>query len=545
MLVGANNAGKSTVIKALYKPQKEYSLTKPDIRKTKQEGAIAVRFAGATGNDFSLFQPTGMSEVTRLLPEMHEVTVLFCLCGAGEKKESYVYQPADERSVLQYHKRGKDENGRLVNLVEFTKLPDKESDQNFIYPFFAKRKHHHSYHHSGEDSMFQVHEDLSNLAAKIQNISNSSHYQNAEFDRLSRDILGFTVGLIPGEQHERKVGVFVDSYTTIPLESMGEGVLNVLGLIVILLTEDHKLFLIEELENDLHPAALKKLLDLIIQKAGSNQFVISTHSNIVVKYLGSVPDSNLLHITWQSFEAGVHKAIRVPTSQVKKVSAAPEDRMLLLQDLGYDLFDFALLCIKCDDMGEYTTAADDNLLGIGDKARLNELEAKGVLKAEEFILDLDFPVEVSTSLLLEIHKIAFGEIYEWAGTWRKKDLQVGTYAPPKFYDVPRLMAEFIYEMNKYWLPVKGENELVRLLPWVHHRMVHIPPLVNGNGRSSRLLTNRLAYMCVDQRVQLYQRKGEGRKNSCKPLSFLQAVKLADTHDYAALENMIREQLRLL
>lgn len=189
-------------------------------------------------------------------------------------------------------------------------------------------------------------------------------------------------------------------------------------------------------------------------------------------------------------------------------------------------------------MGEYTTAADENLLGIADKGQLNELEAKGVLKAEELILDLDFPVEISTTLLLDLHKTAFGEIYEWAGVWRKKDLQVGSYVPPKFYDVPRLMGEFIYEMNKYWLPVKGEEDLVKLLAWAHHRMVHIHPFINGNGRSSRLLTDLLAYMHGYQSVQLYHRDGEGRKK------YLQAIKLADTHDFSDLENMIREQLRL-
>lgn len=190
-------------------------------------------------------------------------------------------------------------------------------------------------------------------------------------------------------------------------------------------------------------------------------------------------------------------------------------------------------------MGEYTTAADDNLLNIGDKDQLNELEAKGVLRAEEFILDLDYPIDVSTSLLLEIHRVAFGEIYEWAGTWRKKDLQVGAHTPPKFYDIPRLMGEFIYELNRYFLPAKNEEELVRLLSWAHHKLVYIHPFINGNGRSSRLLTDLLAYMHGYQSVELYQRDGEGRKK------YLQAVKLADTHDFSELEQMIREQLKPL
>ena len=44
----------------------------------------------------------------------------------------------------------------------------------------------------------------------------------------------------------------------------------------------NKLFLIEEPENDLHPKALKALLELILESSASNQFVISTHSNTLI-----------------------------------------------------------------------------------------------------------------------------------------------------------------------------------------------------------------------------------------------------------------------
>ncbi|WP_266206380.1 Fic/DOC family protein [Pontibacter kalidii] len=192
-------------------------------------------------------------------------------------------------------------------------------------------------------------------------------------------------------------------------------------------------------------------------------------------------------------------------------------------------------------MGEYTTAADDNLLGIADKAQLNELEAKGVLRAEEYMLDLDFPVEITTSLILDIHRTAFGEVYEWAGKWRNKDLQVGSYTPPRFFDIPRLMSEFIYDLNYRLqnLDNNNTNTLVRDLAWAHHKMVHIHPFVNGNGRSARLITDLLAYMHGYQSVELYQREGDGRKK------YLQAVKLADTHDFSELEQMIRAQLKPL
>jgi predicted ATP-dependent endonuclease of OLD family len=56
---------------------------------------------------------------------------------------------------------------------------------------------------------------------------------------------------------------------------------------------DGNLFLVEELENDIHPEGLKAILDVIVEKSSSSQFIVSTHSNIVTKYLGSAPGAKV------------------------------------------------------------------------------------------------------------------------------------------------------------------------------------------------------------------------------------------------------------
>ena len=68
---------------------------------------------------------------------------------------------------------------------------------------------------------------------------------------------------------------------------MGDGVPNVVGLLADLALTKGKMFLIEEPENDLHPSALKALLELVEDGATHNQIVVSTHSNIVARHLGS------------------------------------------------------------------------------------------------------------------------------------------------------------------------------------------------------------------------------------------------------------------
>ena len=61
----------------------------------------------------------------------------------------------------------------------------------------------------------------------------------------------------------------------------------------------------------------------------------------------------------------------------------------------------------------WTPSPEDNKLNITDKDLINEIEAKGIASSEIFVFDLDSEIEISTQLILEIHKIAFSELYEW------------------------------------------------------------------------------------------------------------------------------------
>jgi hypothetical protein len=114
---------------------------------------------------------------------------------------------------------------------------------------------------------------------------------------------------------------------------MGEGVANILGLLLDLCMAEDKIFLIEEPENDIHPKALKKVLNLILKKSEKNQFIITTHSNIVLKYLGADLHNKI-------FNVKMHLSDKLPTSTIKEVDNSPISRRQILEDLGYELLDF-------------------------------------------------------------------------------------------------------------------------------------------------------------------------------------------------------------
>ena len=195
-------------------------------------------------------------------------------------------------------------------------------------------------------------------------------------------------------------------------------------------------------------------------------------------------------------------------------------------------------------MGHYTDAAEDNLLGLTDKAGLNEQEALGVARVERYLLEeFDYPVNLSVGLLQDLHRRAFGHLYDWAGHWRTQVPNVGAYLPPPAVRVPQLLYEFIDEMRhrQAMLPnVHSEEHVAAWLAYAHHRLVAIHPFTNGNGRTARLFTNLLAYNQGYQDVVLYHREnGEGRAQ------YLHAIRQADAHDLGPLQALISAQLRPL
>lgn len=195
-------------------------------------------------------------------------------------------------------------------------------------------------------------------------------------------------------------------------------------------------------------------------------------------------------------------------------------------------------------MGHYTDAPEDNLLGLTDKDALNEQEALGVATVERYLLEeLDYPADLSVALLQELHRRAFGHLYDWAGQWRRTVPNVGAYLPPPAARVPQLLYEFVDELRhrQGLLPAPPSAEQVAgLLAYAHHRLVAIHPFTNGNGRTARLFTNLLAYSHGYQEVVLYQRApGNARTH------YLAAIRQADEHDLRGLQQLIHAQLRPL
>lgn len=212
------------------------------------------------------------------------------------------------------------------------KAPAKEPN-NLFYPYFSKRKTVSFDETINVTHANSVTGNLQHLSAKIDKLSVRQMPAHEKFLAACRSTLGFEISAV-ASTNGKKGAYLIDDHQSIDLLSMGEGVANLLGLIVDLCVAKNQMFLIEEPENDIHPRALKALLDLVLEASANNQFFITTHSNIALKHLGSLESAKIFHTR---LELGDD---RMPTATVEEVPATPEARKLVLEDLGYESTDF-------------------------------------------------------------------------------------------------------------------------------------------------------------------------------------------------------------
>lgn len=188
------------------------------------------------------------------------------------------------------------------------------------------------------------------------------------------------------------------------------------------------------------------------------------------------------------------------------------------------------------DNTNWTPSAEDNLQNLTDKNTINEQEAKGIALAELYVLRLETDTPICTSLILEIHNIAFGHLYDWAGKWRTTNIVVGQLEPPQPHQIIQLMYYFVDNLNFKVSAAKTRAEQVECLLYAHYEFIRIHPFNNGNGRTGRILMNLVAMKFGFKPLALYHGGGESRK------VYIDAMKAADKGNIEQLRNLISVEL---
>ena len=120
------------------------------------------------------------------------------------------------------------------------------------------------------------------------------------------------------------------------------------------------------------------------------------------------------------------------------------------------------------------------------RAELNEAEQVNITRASLWLRRARNVDVLDDAFLRDLHKRMFGEVWKWAGQYRKTPRNIGIDA----YRIPIAVRELVHDA-RYWV----DNETYppdEIAIRFSHRLVSIHPFPNGNGRHSRLVTDLLA-----------------------------------------------------
>ena len=163
------------------------------------------------------------------------------------------------------------------------------------------------------------------------------------------------------------------------------------------------------------------------------------------------------------------------------------------------------------------------------RAELNEVEQDNILKGAAWAKNRrgkSVTNILSVVFVQTLHKHLFGEVWAWAGQYRRTERNIGIAA----YRIPQEISAALDDVT-YWMEhgtYKNDEIAVRL----HHRFVAIHPFPNGNGRHARLMADLLIEQMGGSAFSWGRRSIQ--KIGDLRAQYVSALQAADAHDIAQL-----------
>lgn len=171
---------------------------------------------------------------------------------------------------------------------------------------------------------------------------------------------------------------------------------------------------------------------------------------------------------------------------------------------------------------------------ISTRGELDEFEQANIEKAIAWSMSNRFSENeiLSIAFIKEVHKRMFSEVWTWAGTFRKSNMNIGVDKYLITQELSKLM-----EDCKYWITRRiypGDEIAVRF----KFRMVSIHPFPNGNGRHSRICGDILISHIFGSPVFSWGGKSIGAGGETRK-KYLDALHKADQGDIRLLVEFAR------
>jgi Fic-DOC domain mobile mystery protein B len=171
---------------------------------------------------------------------------------------------------------------------------------------------------------------------------------------------------------------------------------------------------------------------------------------------------------------------------------------------------------------------------VENRTDLDEAEQSNIVHAIEWTLHNSpkLPEILSEDYIKKVHKKMFGEVWKWAGAYRKTNKNLGV---DKFEISTELRK--VFDDCAFWIEHNTFSEEEIAIRF-KHRIVLVHPFANGNGRHSRLLGDILISKFFRQPVFSWGSRSLIKKGEARA-SYLAALHKADEGNYQDLITFAR------
>ena len=169
------------------------------------------------------------------------------------------------------------------------------------------------------------------------------------------------------------------------------------------------------------------------------------------------------------------------------------------------------------------------------REELDAFEQLNIEKAyQKYILKRRIKTQniLTEEFLLKLHKDMYGDVWDWAGSYRKSNKNIGV---DKF-QISTQLRQLLGDCQ-YWLDHKtydAEELTIRF----KHKLVAIHPFPNGNGRHSRMMADIMMKHLFKGQVFTWGRKNLVNKSETRN-AYIQALRQADNHNIEPLMTFSR------
>ncbi len=162
------------------------------------------------------------------------------------------------------------------------------------------------------------------------------------------------------------------------------------------------------------------------------------------------------------------------------------------------------------------------------RGELDQLEQANIVEGLQWLKKQKKPDVLTEGFTLELHKRLFGQVWKWAGSFRKTEKNIGVDPIQMAIQLRQLL-----DNARHWIEHETYSP-VELAARFHHKLVLIHPFPNGNGRHARIMADAILAKRLDAPAIDWAGGYKLESMNERRDQYISALRAADKHDFSKL-----------